>query len=181
LQAQDLQRRWTSRRPADKLVLFAMIRNTPQRARAMMVGAGQSWSSRARWRGASTPPDGLPTARDEATHVMKVETHNHPTAIALFPAPRRDRAERSATKALLHGRQAQGRPHRLHRLHRIPPRAAMGVDTASLDRISSALDIIEGRQAASFNNESGRPNLPSVFSDVRAVDRRRSPRLSSRS
>ena len=113
--------------------------------------------------------NGLYGAHREHTHVlMKVETHNHPTAIAPFPG--------AATGAggEIRDEGATGRGAK-------PKAGLVGYTTSHLmipglpkpwerssgkpDRIASALSImLEGPiGAASFNNEFGRPNLAGYF------------------
>ena len=100
---------------------------------------------------------------------MKVETHNHPTAISPFPGA----ATGSGGEIRDEGATGRGaRPKAglagfsVSNL-RIPGwRAAVGsATTASPARIASALDImLEGPiGAAAFNNEFGRPNLAGYF------------------
>jgi phosphoribosylformylglycinamidine synthase len=85
--------------------------------------------------------------------LMKVETHNHPTAISPFPAHRPATAAKSVTKAHRPWLQAQGRPDRLHRLQ------ALGQRSGQARAFASPLQImIEGPLGgAAFNNEFGRP------------------------
>ncbi len=115
-------------------------------------------------------PDGVYAPRAERTHtVMKVETHNHPTAIAPFPG--------AATGAggELRDEGATGRGAK-------PKAGLVGYSVSHLripgalqpweqadygkpNRIVSALAImLEGPiGAAAFNNEFGRPNLAGYF------------------
>ena len=108
-------------------------------------------------------------ARPEQTHIlMKVETHNHPTAIAPFPGA----ATGSGGEIRDEGATGRG----------AKPKAGLsGFTTSHLrlpglpqpwespqakpERIASALDImLQGPiGAASFNNEFGRPNLLGYF------------------
>jgi phosphoribosylformylglycinamidine synthase len=98
---------------------------------------------------------------------MKVETHNHPTAIARFRARRPVPVAKSVTK---------GPPARLapkagltgfsvSNLNIPGFRSALGNRLWQARRIASALDImIEGPLGgAAFNNEFGRPNLNGYF------------------
>jgi phosphoribosylformylglycinamidine synthase len=114
-------------------------------------------------------PDGAYRWRDEpADLLMKVETHNHPTAIAPHPGAAtgaggeiRDEAATgrgSRTKAGLSGftvsdLRIPGKEEPWERDHGRP------------ERIASPLDImIRGPiGAAAFNNEFGRPNLAGYF------------------
>jgi phosphoribosylformylglycinamidine synthase len=114
------------------------------------------------------PASGVYGEHEEDIHMlMKVETHNHPTAIAPHPARRPARAVRSATRARPGGRQAQGGALRVFGLQSAHPRrrAALGDDHGKPGRIVSALDImLDGPiGAAAFNNEFGRPNLAGYF------------------
>jgi phosphoribosylformylglycinamidine synthase len=114
--------------------------------------------------------DGRYAAHRETAHVlMKVETHNHPTAIAPFPG--------AATGAggEIRDEGATGTGAR-------PKAGLVGYTTSHLripallqpwetdeygkpDRIASALAIMQEGPigAASFNNEFGRPNLTGYF------------------
>ncbi len=108
-------------------------------------------------------------AAPELTHtLMKVETHNHPTAIAPFPGAATgsggELRDEGATgiggkpKAGLNGFTVSNL--------RIPGLThAWEVDYGKPERIASALSImLEGPiGAASFNNEFGRPNLAGYF------------------
>ncbi|HEX2391073.1 MAG TPA: phosphoribosylformylglycinamidine synthase [Casimicrobiaceae bacterium] len=116
-----------------------------------------------------TDPDGRYAAHRGPVHIlMKVETHNHPTAIAPFPG--------AATGAggEIRDEGATGRGAK-------PKAGLVGYTTSHLnlpglrqpweiaygkpERIASALSImLEGPiGAASFNNEFGRPNLAGYF------------------
>ncbi len=113
--------------------------------------------------------DGRYGARSEATHIlMKVETHNHPTAIAPFPG--------AAT-----GSGGEIRDEGATGIGAKPKAGLTGFTVSHLrlpglpqpweapygkpDRIASALEImLEGPiGGASFNNEFGRPNLGGYF------------------
>ena len=153
--------------------LFAMIRNTHARApqgvlsayrdnAAVIEGAqGQRWFAEA--------SDGVYRAHDESIDIlMKVETHNHPTAISPFPGA----ATGSGGEIRDEGATGRG----------AKPKAGLaGFSVSNLripgfeqpwerdfgrpGRIASALDImIEGPiGAAAFNNEFGRPNIFGYF------------------
>ncbi|MET0988571.1 MAG: phosphoribosylformylglycinamidine synthase [Steroidobacteraceae bacterium] len=153
--------------------LFAMIRNTHARApqgvlsayrdnAAVIEGAqGQRWFAEA--------SDGCYRAHDESIDIlMKVETHNHPTAISPFPGA----ATGSGGEIRDEGATGRG----------AKPKAGLaGFSVSNLripgfeqpwerdfgrpGRIASALDImIEGPiGAAAFNNEFGRPNIFGYF------------------
>lgn len=153
--------------------LFAMIRNThAQHPEHTVVAYSDNAAVMA---GAVVPrfrPDVLGTYGrvEETTHIlMKVETHNHPTAIAPFPGA----ATGSGGEIRDEGATGRG----------AKPKAGLtGFTTSHLripeaeqpwerdeygrpDRIASALTImIEGPiGGASFNNEFGRPNLAGYF------------------
>ena len=152
--------------------LFAMIRHThATHPRGTVVAYADN---AAIMEGATAQrfyPDasGRYTAHTEPTHIlMKVETHNHPTAIAPFPGAATGSGgeirDEGATgigakpKAGLTGftvshLRLPGLPQPWETLEHKP------------ERIASALDIMtEGPiGAASFNNEFGRPNLLGYF------------------
>ena len=165
--------RWIVDGVAQEKSLFAMIRHTHAAIRTERSSptrtTPRSW--RARWRGASIPvPDGRYAAHAEPTHIlMKVETHNHPTAIAPFPgAATGSGGEIRDEGATGNGRQAEGGPHRIHGVAPAPADAAAALGSrraAKPDRIASALDImLDGPiGGAAFNNEFGRPNLLGYF------------------
>ena len=114
-------------------------------------------------------PDGRYAAHAEATHIlMKVETHNHPTAIAPFPGA----ATGSGGEIRDEGATGTGAKPKAGltgftvshlRLPALPqPWEFAG---GKPERIASALDImLEGPiGGAAFNNEFGRPNLLGYF------------------
>ena len=114
-------------------------------------------------------PDGRYAGHDETTHIlMKVETHNHPTAIAPFPGA----ATGSGGEIRDEGATGIGaRPkagltgYTVSHL-RIPDLAQpWEIDYGKPERIASALEImLEGPiGGAAFNNEFGRPNLLGYF------------------
>ena len=100
---------------------------------------------------------------------MKVETHNHPTAISPYPgAATGSGGEIRDEGATGRGAQAQGGPDRLLASPTCACRArcAPGRATTASPRASPrALDImLEGPLGgAAFNNEFGRPNLAGYF------------------
>jgi phosphoribosylformylglycinamidine synthase len=113
--------------------------------------------------------DGLYGARNELTHtLMKVETHNHPTAIAPFPGAATGSGGeiRDEGATGIGGKPKAGLVGFTVSHLRIP---SLGqpweIDYGKPDRIASALSImIEGPiGAAAFNNEFGRPNLAGYF------------------
>ncbi len=164
--------------------LFAMIRNThacaPQgtvvayadNAAVIEGGLAQRFYPGA---------DGLYAARAELTHIlMKVETHNHPTAIAPFPGAATGAGgeirDEGATgigakpKAGLTGFTVSDLriPGLLQPWERPAATDAAAGGLAWIgkpERIASALEImLEGPiGGASFNNEFGRPNIAGYF------------------
>ncbi|MCB2261672.1 MAG: phosphoribosylformylglycinamidine synthase [Candidatus Thiosymbion ectosymbiont of Robbea hypermnestra] len=153
--------------------LFAMIRNTTDRAPEGVLSAYRDnaavvtgWPGR---RLLVSPQDGVYREHAEAIHLlMKVETHNHPTAIAPDPG--------AATGAggEIRDEGATGRGGK-------PKAGLCGFSVSNLripgherpwernygkpGSIASALEImLEGPiGAAAFNNEYGRPNLCGYF------------------
>src|SRR6185436_10354243 len=108
------------------------------------------------------------TQSEQTQIVMKVETHNHPTAIAPFPGA----ATGSGGEIRDEGATGIGAKPKAGLVGytvsnlRIPGLThAWEQDFGKPDRIASALSImIEGPiGAASFNNEFGRPNLTGYF------------------
>ncbi len=158
------------------LSMFGMIRHTeatsPQHtivayddnAAVMAGGLAQRWLPQ----GYMNAP--LYAARDEVTHVlMKVETHNHPTAISPFPGAS------TGAGGEIRDEGATGRGAR-------PKAGVTGFSVSNLhlpgttepweqkpvgrpEHIASALQIMtEGPLGgAAFNNEFGRPNLGGYF------------------
>ncbi len=163
---------WTVDGVPQPMSLFAMIRNTHAKSPGGTVVAYADNSSVIEGRPvARFYPDarGRYAAHREATHVlMKVETHNHPTAIAPFPGA----ATGSGGEIRDEGATGVG----------AKPKAGLTGFTVSHlripglsqpweiaygkpDRIASALSImLEGPiGGASFNNEFGRPNVAGYF------------------
>ncbi|MEQ1544174.1 phosphoribosylformylglycinamidine synthase [Methyloglobulus sp.] len=153
--------------------LFAMIRNTSAKSPKGILTAYSDNSSVVE--GANTqvfirnPMTGEYGYTEEAAHLlMKVETHNHPTAISPFPGAAtgsggeiRDEGATgrgSATKAGLMGFSVS----HLKIPGFVQPWEA---DNGKPERIASALQImLEGPLGgAAFNNEFGRPNLAGYF------------------
>jgi phosphoribosylformylglycinamidine synthase len=153
--------------------LFRMIRHTTEAAPTGVLSAYkdnaaviQGWDGR---RFVPDPRSGVYGEHEEPVHIlMKVETHNHPTAIAPDPGA----ATGSGGEIRDEGATGQG----------AKPKAGLtGFSVSNLripgfeqpwerdfgrpGRIVSALDImIEGPiGAAAFNNEFGRPNLTGYF------------------
>ncbi len=152
--------------------LFAMVRHThainPQRtvvAYADNAAIMEGGSTRRFYPDAN----GLYAAHDETTHIlMKVETHNHPTAIAPFPgAATGSGGEIRDEGATGIGAKPKAGLTGFTVSHlRIPGMPQpWEIDYGKPDRIASALSImLDGPiGAASFNNEFGRPNLLGYF------------------
>jgi phosphoribosylformylglycinamidine synthase len=166
--------------------LFAMIRMTHElhpRGTVVAYADNSSVIEGARIARFYPSPDGEYGYRDELTHIlMKVETHNHPTAISPFPGaatgaggeirdegatgrgakPKAGLTGFSVSNLYIPGflqpwESGDGSTPRASRLTPLPyGRPA---------RIASALQImLEGPiGGASFNNEFGRPNLAGYF------------------
>ncbi|MCU0256448.1 MAG: hypothetical protein MUF60_06875, partial [Vicinamibacterales bacterium] len=155
------------------LSLFAMVRTThaanPQGTLVAYADNAAVMEGAVARRFFADPETGRYRAHEEPTHtLMKVETHNHPTAISPFPG--------AATGAggEIRDEGATGRGAK-------PKAGLCGFTVSHLripgyerpwegpaqrpDRIASPLAImIEGPiGAASFNNEFGRPNLAGYF------------------
>src|SRR6185295_9638713 len=163
---------WTIDGKRAPLSLFAMIRRTHE---ANPEGTIVAYEDNAAVMAGATArrfypgPDGHYGARAEMTHVlMKVETHNHPTAIAPFPGASTGAGgeirDEGATgigakpKAGLIGFTVSNL-----RIPSLPQ--PWEIDYGKPGRIASALDImLDGPiGGASFNNEFGRPNLLGYF------------------
>jgi phosphoribosylformylglycinamidine synthase len=152
--------------------LFQMIRESEKASPAGTVSAYSDNAAVMEGRVARRffpDPEGRYGFHDDLTHtLMKVETHNHPTAISPFPGA----ATGSGGEIRDEGATGRG----------AKPKAGLcGFSVSSLrlpgherpwegpesrpDRIASPLEImIEGPiGAASFNNEFGRPNLAGYF------------------
>jgi phosphoribosylformylglycinamidine synthase len=153
--------------------LFAMIRNTTEHAPDNVLSAySDNAAVIAGHAGERFMPD--PVTRrygfsEEDIHIlMKVETHNHPTAISPYPGA----ATGSGGEIRDEGATGQGSKPKAGltgfsvsnlRLPDLPE--PWEVDHGKPGRIVSALDImLEGPiGAAAFNNEFGRPNLCGYF------------------
>ena len=153
--------------------LFAMIRNTTQSSGKGVLSAYKDNAAVMEGSEAQLflrdPMTGRYRYMDESAHIlMKVETHNHPTAISPFPGAAtgsggeiRDEAATgrgAATKAGLTGFSVSHL--------KIPGfEQPWEVDYGKPDRIASALQImLDGPLGGSaFNNEFGRPNLAGYF------------------
>ncbi len=164
---------WTIDGARQDQTLFGMIRNTTERSPDAVLSAYKDNAAVIEgWDGRRLLPDpetGIYGEHEEPIHIlMKVETHNHPTAIAPDPGA----ATGSGGEIRDEGATGQG----------AKPKAGLtGFSVSNLripgfeqpwerdhgkpDRIVSALDImLEGPiGAAAFNNEFGRPNLGGYF------------------
>ncbi|MEP6997021.1 MAG: phosphoribosylformylglycinamidine synthase [Betaproteobacteria bacterium] len=163
---------WTIDGKHQPLSLFAMIRRTHEANPEGTIVAYEDNSAvieGATARRFYPGVDGHYGARAELTHVlMKVETHNHPTAIAPFPGAATGSGgeirDEGATgigakpKAGLTGFTVSNL-----RIPALPQ--PWEIDYGRPDRIASALSImLDGPiGGASFNNEFGRPNLLGYF------------------
>jgi len=153
--------------------LFRMIRNTTERSPDRVLSAYkdnsaviEGWPGR---RFLVDPETGAYRRSDEPVHIlMKVETHNHPTAIAPDPGA----ATGSGGEIRDEGATGRGAKPKAGLCGfsvsnlRIPgAERPWEQDHGRPGRIVSALDImLEGPiGAAAFNNEFGRPNLAGWF------------------
>ncbi len=171
---------WTIDGEQQAKTLFGMIRNTAEKNPQGILSA---YSDNASVAGGSLtkvfirhPHDGGYSYVEEDAHLlMKVETHNHPTAISPHPGAAtgsggeiRDEGATgrgSATKAGLTGFSVSHL--------KIPGyEQPWENDFGKPERISSALDImLEGPiGGAAFNNEFGRPNLAGYFRSFEQVE-----------
>jgi phosphoribosylformylglycinamidine synthase len=153
--------------------LFQMIRNTTEASPAGVLSAYRDNAAvMSGWEGRRLMPgaeDGVYGEHDEDIHIlMKVETHNHPTAIAPDPGAatgsggeirdegatgRGSKPKAGLTGFSVSNLRLPGRERPWERDHGRPA------------RMVSALDImLEGPiGAAAYNNEYGRPNLCGYF------------------
>ncbi len=164
---------WLIDGQAQEKSLFGMIKNTYEKSSDDVLSAYSDNASVIRGAKASRFfPDtdtGHYSKHDEDIHIlMKVETHNHPTAISPFPGAA------TGSGGEIRDEGAVGRGSK-------PKVGLCGFSVSNLrlpnfpqpwedhfgkpDRIVSALDImIEGPiGAAAFNNEFGRPNISGYF------------------
>ena len=165
---------WVIDGKAQEKTLFAMIRNTHACAPAGVLSAYRDNAAvieggdGMRWY--PDPQSRVYGAATEAVDIlMKVETHNHPTAISPFPGA----ATGSGGEIRDEGATGRGGKPKAGltgfsvshlRIPDMPqPWEAGGIGKP--DRIASALEIMrEGPVGgASFNNEFGRPNLLGYF------------------
>ncbi len=153
--------------------LFGMIRNTnavggedvlsaySDNAAVVAGPAGRRWQAH--------PDTGAYSFTDEPIHLlMKVETHNHPTAIAPFPGAGTGSGGEIRDEGAV-GRGAKPKAgltgFSVSNLQIPGFEQQWETDYGKPDRIVSALDImLEGPiGGAAFNNEFGRPNLCGYF------------------
>ena len=163
---------WTIDGARHNTSLFDMIRHTHATHPGSVLSAYSDNSAvTTGWPAATFAPDASQVYRAQASEhhiLMKVETHNHPTAISPFPGAAtgsggeiRDEAATgrgSRAKAGLTGFSVSNL--------RVPGHArAWEEDHGKPDRITSALDIMLEAPigAAAFNNEFGRPALLGYF------------------
>ncbi|WP_293776142.1 phosphoribosylformylglycinamidine synthase, partial [uncultured Oxalicibacterium sp.] len=181
---------WTIDGEKQDKSLFAMIKNTHQLAPRGTVVAYSDNSSiiegatvkRFYPRGAAA--GNLYAESEELTHIlMKVETHNHPTAISPFPGASTGAGGEIRDEGAT-GRGAKPKAglcgftvsnlmlpdaiQQWENRHDVTQAAEQGAESVAYgkpDRIASPLQImIDGPiGAASFNNEFGRPNLGGYF------------------
>ena len=153
--------------------LFAMIRNTHARAPAGVLSAYRdnaaviAGSMATRW--FPDPDSGIYRGSHEPVDIlMKVETHNHPTAISPFPGAAtgaggeiRDEAATGRGAKPKAGLTGFAVSHLCIPDFPQPWERSLGRPA----RIASALEImLEGPiGAAAFNNEFGRPNICGYF------------------
>jgi len=163
---------WTVNDIAQPDTLFGMIRHTHKCSPDGVLSAYHdnaaviAGSTALRWLPDS---DGHYRATEEPVHIqIKVETHNHPTAISPFPGA----ATGSGGEIRDEGAVGNGsKPKAGLCGFTVSNLAIPGWEqpwesfTAKPDRIASAFDIMQEGPigAAAFNNEFGRPNLGGYF------------------
>jgi phosphoribosylformylglycinamidine synthase len=164
---------WTVDGAAEARSLFAMIRNTHARHPDGVLSAYSD--NAAVIAGAEAerffpdPADGVYRGVREPAHIMiKVETHNHPTAISPFPGA----ATGSGGEIRDEGATGRGGKPKAGLTGfsvsnlRLPGYVRpWEVDHGRPERIASALEIMRDGPigGAAFNNEFGRPNLAGYF------------------
>jgi phosphoribosylformylglycinamidine synthase len=180
---------WTIDGQAQTLSLFAMIRNTHKLSPA---GTEVAYSDNAavltgsvvqRFYPRQHGANGRYQASAELTHsVLKVETHNHPTAIAPFPGAatgaggeirdegatgRGAKPKFGLTGFTVSNLKIDGFTH------------AWETDHGKPERIASAFQImIDGPiGGAAFNNEFGRPNLAGYFRTYEQIETTQAQRI----
>ncbi|MGR8934770.1 MAG: phosphoribosylformylglycinamidine synthase [Gammaproteobacteria bacterium] len=164
---------WTIDGEAQAQSLFAMIRNTAQQSPAGILSAYSDNASVIEGAQAQVfIRDALSHEYryvEENAHVlMKVETHNHPTAISPFPgAATGSGGEIRDEGATGRGSQPKAGLCGFSVSHLNIPgyQQPWEIAAGKPERIASALDImLQGPLgAAAFNNEFGRPNLAGYF------------------
>ncbi len=164
---------WSIDGEAQSHSLFGMIRNTNEQGGENVLSAYSDNAAVVRGHKAGRwfpdPADGVYRYHEEDIHLlMKVETHNHPTAIAPNPGA----GTGSGGEIRDEGAVGRGSKPKVGLAGfsvsnlRIPGfEQPWEADYGKPDRIVSALDImVEGPiGAAAFNNEFGRPNLCGYF------------------
>ena len=164
---------WDIDGEAQEKSLFAMIRNTHEMHSEGVLSAYKDNASvivgSEGGRFFPNPATGVYEYHREPIHIlMKVETHNHPTAISPHPGA----ATGSGGEIRDEGATGRGSKPKagltgftVSNLNIPGDRQPWEGDYGKPDRIVSALDImIEGPiGGASFNNEFGRPNLTGYF------------------
>lgn len=164
---------WTIDGEPQEQTLFGMIRNTFQKHHEGVLSAYKDNAAViAGFDGARFAPDPDTAEYQQVEQAMptmiKVETHNHPTAISPYPGA----ATGAGGEIRDHGATGRGAKPKAGlcgfsvsnlKLPTLPQ--PWEVDHGKPDRIVSALEImLEGPiGAASFNNEFGRPNIAGYF------------------
>jgi phosphoribosylformylglycinamidine synthase len=157
----------------EALSLFQMIRRTTEASPAGVLSAYHDNAAVMEGSFAGRffpdPETGAYTAHPEPVHIlMKVETHNHPTAISPYPGA----ATGSGGEIRDEGATGRGSKPKagltgfsVSNLRLPGATQPWETDFGKPDRIASALDImIDGPiGGAAFNNEYGRPNLAGYF------------------
>lgn len=165
--------RWTLDGEQVEHSLFDMIRNTHAHAPEGVLSAYHDNSAVLAGSEGSRffpdPADGVYREIEESVAIqIKVETHNHPTAISPFPGAATGSGGEIRDEAAT-GRGAKPKAgltgFSVSHLHLSNRERRWEADFGKPDRIASALEImIEGPiGAASFNNEFGRPALGGYF------------------
>ena len=170
--------------------LFGMIRYTEEVAGEGTVVAYVDNASvmvggrRVRWLPESADGPSRYAGREAEVHVlMKVETHNHPTAISPVPG-RGDRRRRRDPRRGRHRARvaAQGRAHRLRRVEPAPARARGALGARAVRRARAhrepARDHGRGADRGGGLQQRVRPaGAGRLLPRLRADRRRRAPRL----
>jgi phosphoribosylformylglycinamidine synthase len=164
---------WTIDGEAQESSLFSMIRNTTRVSPDGVLSAYHDNASIiAGGDGGRFQPDPITrryTQHDEATPIlMKVETHNHPTAISPFPgAATGSGGEIRDEGATGRGGKPKAGLSGFSVSNLLLPDATKPweIDPGKPSRIASALEIMLEAPigGAAFNNEFGRPNLAGYF------------------